>query len=236
MRSDFTGFSLETIRFYYELKLNNDRPWFEENKSRFQSAAIEPAQRFVEAIGERLASLAPGVVADPRINKSIFRIYRDIRYSKDKRPYKTHLSMIFWEGPLKKMENPGFYLQINPESLFIGAGLHIFSKTVLETFRESVADDKTGPELETILADLHSNSTYRIGGEQYKRIPRGFPADHPRADLLRYKGIYAYVETPHPREMFTAEFPDYCFRHYAELAPLHQWMKRLVDRAAGISD
>jgi len=112
----FNGFPRELIQFYQGLSRNNDKSWFNEHKDIYARHVIAPAQDFVVSMGERLRMLSPGIVADTRANGagSIFRIYRDLRFSKDKRPYKTFLGIFFWEGSGKKMENPGFYFHMEP--------------------------------------------------------------------------------------------------------------------------
>ena len=104
----FNGFTKETFRFFRDLENNNTKEWFQENRTLYEKNVMEPAQEYVMEMGERLKSISPKIVAIPKTDKSIFRIYRDVRFSKDKTPYKTHLGIFFWEGPRKKLGNPGF--------------------------------------------------------------------------------------------------------------------------------
>ncbi|MBW1712100.1 MAG: DUF2461 domain-containing protein [Deltaproteobacteria bacterium] len=128
----FGGFPRECLEFYQDLASNNNRQWFADNKDRFDETVMEPARQFVVDMGRRLAPVFPGIVAQPKVNKSIFRINRDTRFSRDKSPYKTHLGLWFWQGPGKRMESSGFYFHLEPGRLMLGAGLYKFPKHLLE--------------------------------------------------------------------------------------------------------
>ncbi|MEE8298440.1 MAG: TIGR02453 family protein, partial [Thermodesulfobacteriota bacterium] len=102
-KQGFHGFTKATFKFFKDLEKSNTKKWFEENRKIYEKNVLEPAQEFVMEMGERLKSISPKIVAIPKTDKSIFRIYRDMRFSKDKTPYKTHLGIFFWEGPKKKL-------------------------------------------------------------------------------------------------------------------------------------
>ena len=121
---EFTGFSPAVLEFYRGLVANNNREWFEANKDIYRQEVLGQAQCFVVAMGERLRRLVPTLAYDTRTNGagSIFRIYRDVRFSRDKTPYKTHLGIFFWEGAWSKKEAPGFYFQLEPERVGLYAG------------------------------------------------------------------------------------------------------------------
>ncbi len=112
-------FPADLKHYFSHLKKNNNKPWFEKHRTEYQDKVLEPAMEFVAAVGGKIRKFAPNIVADPRINKSIFRIYRDVRFSKDKTPYKTHLAVFFWEGSAPKLENPGFYIHMDDVEIFI---------------------------------------------------------------------------------------------------------------------
>ena len=226
----FNGFSKEVIQFYQDLTQNNNKLWFEQNRKIFDVQVMKPAQTFVVELGERLESIAPNIVADPRRDRSIFRIHRDTRFSEDKSPFKTYLAMFFWEGPSKKLENSGFYLQINTTSLLLAAGLYSFPASLLEVYREAVIHSKQGDKLVKAIEQVKQHSAYKIGGEHYKKIPRGYDEKHPNAKLLLYNGIYGYLEDSHPKELHSAEFVDFCFQHFKNMAPIHQWIREVLDK------
>src|SRR5689334_19383589 len=108
----FAGFAPEALRFLADLRAHNEREWFHAHRAQYDSLLLEPSRDFVEAMGEELAPFAPDVNADPRVGGSIFRIARDTRFSKDKRPYKDHLDLWFWQGAGKSRERPGFWFRL----------------------------------------------------------------------------------------------------------------------------
>ena len=120
----FSGFNKNTIIFFVELMMNNEKPWFDANRHRYDADAIEPAKQLVEELGAELQQFRPGIHAIPKVNKSLFRINRDVRFSTNKDPYKTNLAIMFWEGTRKRMECPGLYIHVDTGSFFWGMGLY----------------------------------------------------------------------------------------------------------------
>ena len=220
----FGGFPKRAFDFLGGLEDNNNREWFESNRDVFESCLLRPAQDFVVEMGERLKTLSPSVSAIPLIDKSIFRIYRDTRFSTDKTPYKTHIGILFWDGSRKKLENPNYYVQLNKSSIFVGAGEYIFPSDTLKSYRDSVVHPRRGAELRRILKNITGNPTYRIGGDHYKRVPRGYDPDHPNAVLLQHNGLYTYSECALPEEIYSGRFIDYCFRIFRDMYPLQEWL------------
>lgn len=230
----FDGFPGEGQAFLTDLEENNDRDWFKPRKHIFDETIVAPAVAFIEALGERLKLISPHIQYDTRTNGSgsLLRIYRDVRFSKDKRPYKTHVGMVFWEGPLKKMLNPGFYVGFDQSGGGVHSGLHAFSKEQLAAFRAAVDDDAQAAALEEALAAVRATGTHEIGGEHYKRVPRGFPADHPRADLLRHAGLYTSLKEPIPwSALQSPDLVDNILDLCADAAPLHRWLVALNEAA-----
>lgn len=230
LSSEFTGFPKTAVQFFRELSENNDKQWFEAHRKTYETQVLAPAQAFVIALGKRLAAISPKVVADPRIDQSIFRLYRDVRFSKDKAPFKTHLGILFWEGPHKKMENSGYYFQLDGSGIFLGAGLYMFPPYIMETYRQSVVHPVHGPALAKAAQAVTEHPACKIGGDKYKKTPRGYAADHPLADWLLYKGLYAYWEGGHPAELHSPAFADFCFAKFKDLSPLHHWMREMTGR------
>ena len=222
----FDGFPEQTLQFLDELDQNNNRDWFQAHKDDYQQHVLAPTQDLVFALGARLQELSPGIRYDPRANGgSIMRIYRDLRLSKDKTPYNPNVRVIFWEGPGKRMENPSFFVRIDPDGVSLYAGIHVFPKPLLSAYREAVIDEALGAELEAAMAAVQEAGGYTLGGEHYKRVPRGYDADHPRADLLRYNGLWAH--TAHAVDAATITTPrllDACLKHCRNMAPLHRWL------------
>lgn len=226
--SEFKGFSNGTFKFLKDLERNNKKEWFEKNRDIYENELLEPSFTFITEMGERLRSFAPGIVAIPKTDKSIFRIYKDVRFSKDKTPYKTHVGIFFWEGKRKKLENPGFYLQLNKGSIFVAGGLYIFPKDLLKPYRDAVVDPKKGKELQRIIKKITKNGLYKVGDTHYKKVPRGYDPEHPNAELLLYNGIHAFCEIPLPKEIYSSDFIDYCYRIFKDYSPLHAWVRSYV--------
>lgn len=229
----FAGFPEEGMRFLDDLKANNNRQWFNERKEVYRIQLLEPAQAFVVALGERLQEISPHIVFDPRTSGSgsIFRIYRDTRFSKDKSPYKTHLGILFWEGSGKKMENPGFYIHLEPGAVRVHAGHYAFPKSMLAAYRDAVVDVNLGSGLEIALAEVRDAGEYHIHGEQYKRVPSGYDREHERADLLRYKSLYASSPLIEAEILGSPDFVDISFEHCTNMSSLHHWLVKVVKRA-----
>lgn len=223
----FSGFSRETVKFFTALRKNNDRDWFARNRDTYDREVLGPAKLFVTAMGARLKARVPGLVAIPAVNKSIFRIYRDTRFSLDPSPYKTNLGIYFWDGARPKMESAGFYFQIEPPDLMLGGGMYMIPDPLLSRFRRDAVDPKRGAELERIMAALRARPGLFIGGEHYKRVPAGFDPGHPNADLLKHKGLYVGFETRIPEELYSARLIDYCFERFEPAVPLSRWLMKL---------
>lgn len=225
----FTGFPKVGVQFLKDLSKNNDKVWFNRNKETFTTQLLQPAQVFVVVMGKTLEKIARDIHADPRTDKSIFRIYRDTRFSADKSPFKTHLGIFWWEGDRPKMECPGFYFHLEPPNLFLGCGLYMFSKPLLKTYRESVVDKKSGAALVSAIKAVSKKT--KIGGKHYKQTPRGFDSDHPNAEYLLYNGLHVMTETKIPKELFSEDLVDYCFKLYKDMQPLHKWLVEMTKRA-----
>ena len=181
MPKKFEGFQQETLKFLLGIRKNNSKQWFDVHRAEYDEHFVGVAKDFVVAVGEKFKKVAPEVVADPRINGSIFRINRDIRFSKDKRPYKDHLDFAFWEG--KKKESPSsLFFRLSPDGVFIGAGMHQACPAHLKSFRRAVADDKSGKALVSVAKKLRK-AGYRLEGQHYKRYPKGFDADVSAAEF-----------------------------------------------------
>ena len=204
--------------------------WFDQNKDVYEQQVLVPARDFIVAMGDKLKMIAPGVHADPRVNKSIFRLNRDIRFSHDKTPYKTHLGLWFWEGQRPRMECSGFYFHLESNRFMLGVGLYGFPKDMLETYRRSVVHPKYGPALAKAIAGIKKNKDYYLGEQHYKKNPQGYDPAHKNAEYLLYDGVYAGVELPVSAELFSEGLVDLCFEHYKKMAPLHRWLVALTER------
>lgn len=225
--SMFKGFSKETIWFFENLKENNTKDWFDNHRKVYDEFVLHPAREFVESMGNKLRRIAPEVKAIPKINQSLFKINRDVRFSKDKSPYKTCMGIWFWEGSRKRMECSGFYFHLENKRLLIGTGIYMFPKPLLDLYRRAVVDKKLGAELRKAVKKV-SEQGYQVNGQHYKKIPRGFDGDHANAKFLKYNGLHAMVEENIPDVFYASEIVDFAYSHYQNMIPLHHWLKKVT--------
>ncbi len=197
----FTGFSREAVQFLIDLAANNDRAWFGPRKGSYEGLLKEPLEELIVGLAERFATLEIPLEADPR--RSPFRIYRDVRFSKDKSPYKTNLGASF---PLTGASGIGGYFHLAPGEIFVGGGMWHPEPALLASFRSRVATDPSG--IRALLADPAFATTYgSLGGDRLKRVPAGYAPDHPSADLLRHKDV-VFSRRLSDEEAFSPRLPD----------------------------
>lgn len=220
-------FPAETLTFLVDLRAHNHKAWFDANRARYDAGYVEPAKAFVETIGPELDELVPGIHAEPRVGGSIFRINRDIRFSSDKRPYKDHLDFWFCEGD-RKAAVSGLFLRVWPDGVVIGAGAHGFDRHQLATYRDAVVDPTTVAELASIVGDLEA-AGQEIGGETYKRVPRGYAADGIGERLLRHSAFYVHADLPAKAAMST-RLVDTVLGHWRNFIGVHTWLVANVQR------
>lgn len=223
----FEGFSASTFDFLRGLDDNNHREHFNAHRDDYEAHYVRPAAAFVAAMGPRLVRLSKSLQFEPRINGSIFRMQRDMRFSKGK-PYRPSLDLFFWEGSRRGWDSSSFFLRLAPAQLTLGVGMHRFDKATAARFRQAVLDARRGPALARLLCKLGDAGPYAVHGATRKRVPRGFDGEHPRAGLLLHDGLTGVLEQPVPRQAAAASFVDYCVEHYRALAPLHRFLLRLA--------
>ncbi|MDX1523214.1 MAG: DUF2461 domain-containing protein [Anaerolineae bacterium] len=179
--------------FFRELKDNNNREWFQANKNRYEAQVREPLLQFITDFGLRLAEISPHYVADARKSGgSLFRINRDVRFSKDKSPYKTQAGIQFRHEAGKDVHAPGFYLHLEPGSVFCGVGIwHPETKT-LNQIRDAIVDSPDTWQAAVNSGDF--TDTFTLAGDSLKRAPKGYDPDHPLIDDLRRKDFIATTE------------------------------------------
>lgn len=209
----------ELFRFLAQLARNNNREWFEKNKQRYIDEVRDPLCVFVEAVGPKLRKLHPDVVADPRPNGgSLFRIYRDTRFSKDKTPYKTHAALRFRCGP-KDAPVPGFYLGLEPGSAFVAAGTWHPQNETLRALRDAI--DRDGA------AWKKARKVGLDDAETFQRPPRGFDADHPFIDDLKRKSFttsFGFSE----KQACAKDFPERFVKACRSFKPLVDFLDAAV--------
>ncbi len=219
---DFAGFPTEAMPFLADLKANNTREWFTAHKAVYERAVKAAGEEFVAAIAPRLEALA----GEP-VRPKIFRIHRDVRFSKDKRPYNAHLHIGFHAGEPKE-NGAGFYVGLEPQRLVVGTGVWGLSGADLDRFRAAVAHDFSGGELEAMLANLRA-AGFRVEGEALKRTPPPYPADHPRAELLRHKSLTAWRDIDDPAVICSPAVTGVCMDAFEAVAPRPRWITAALE-------
>lgn len=205
-------FTPATFKFLRDLSAYNNRDWFNDNKDRFVGEVKEPALAFIVDFGARLQKISPHFISDPRpVGGSLFRIYRDVRFSKDKSPYKTHVGLHFRHRAGKDAYTPGFYLHLEPRGSFVGLGLWHPDNPTLKLIRDSLVADpsrwKKAVGGKTFLKD------FTVSGDSLKRPPKGYDPDHPLIEILKMKDFTAFAPLTQKQVTspgFLDEFAGYC--------------------------
>jgi uncharacterized protein (TIGR02453 family) len=232
----FSGFTHEALQFLVDLAGHNERSWFQPRKADYERLLKEPLEALCVALGERFEARGIPLRSDPA--RSPFRIYRDVRFSKDKSPYKTHVSASFpWHGSVaaeaghSHTGDGGGYFHLSPSEAYIGGGFWHPDPRVLAAFRRAVVEDT-----DRVVGALQSPAFARRFGSisaesSLKRVPTGFPADHPQADLLKLKDVLFGMELPTDLA-FSAELPDAIADAFADAMPIFELMGTLEVRDA----
>jgi uncharacterized protein (TIGR02453 family) len=192
MKTSFPGFSEEALKFFVQLKRHNNRIWFLKQRETYAREVKEPMVSLVLAINAELRRLSPELVTEPR--RAIYRIYRDVRFSADKSPYKTHTAALFAPRGFGKHASAGLYFHFAPDELLIAGGVYMPGPKELLAIRNHIAANPA--PLRRILASRPVASLGGLQGDQLMRVPKGFAPDHSAADLLRYKQFLVWVKHP----------------------------------------
>jgi len=207
----FDGWPDEALEFYEGLVADNSKIYWTEHKQTYDSCVLGP-------MTELVAELSPEFGA-----AKIFRPYRDVRFSKDKTPYKTHIGALIGSG----------YVQFSAAGLAAGDGMYHLAPDQLERYRQAVADDRTGADLAKVIAEVEGHGIEVHGQDPLKSAPRGYPADHPRIGLLRYKGVVAWQQWPAEAWLGTAAAAGRVTGFLRASRPLSTWLNAHVGPSAG---
>ncbi len=187
----FTGFGRDFFEFFEELAGNNERPWFEANKDRYREVVVAACISFIEEMAPRLAGISKHYVADPKPNGgSMFRIYRDVRFSRDKRPYKEHAAVQFRHSAGKDAHAPGFYLHLEPGKVIYGGGIWKPPAPELAKIRTAIGKDPAA-WTRVINNKALNAKTGGIMGDALKRPPKGFSADEKHIEDIKRQTFFA---------------------------------------------
>jgi uncharacterized protein (TIGR02453 family) len=185
-------FTDKTLSFLRALTRNNDREWFRAHTDQYESHVKRPMVAAIERIGEEFRVLAPELMADPK--KSLYRIWRDTRFSADKRPLKTNMAAVFPHRQGNRHSSAGLYFEIAPKWVFAGGGIYMPERGDLAKIRQRIAEEPQA--FERLARERRLRAIGGVQGERLTRVPRGFAADHPAADYLRLKHYLGYREWP----------------------------------------
>jgi uncharacterized protein (TIGR02453 family) len=227
----FTAFRPAALAFLRRLKARNTKAFFEANRAIYEQEVRGPLKALVEEIDTRLASFAPEIVGDPR--RSIFRINRDVRFSRDKSPYKTHAACWFYHRDAGRgvgqeaSGGAGFYFHLEPTQCFLGAGIWMPPRPTLAKLRDALAEDVEGFEA-IVLAPAFRRRFGKLDDEaMLTRLPRGFEPGHPAERWLRHLSFTAGRELP-IKDALSPRLPAILARDYEALTPLVRWLNRAI--------
>jgi uncharacterized protein (TIGR02453 family) len=221
----FAGFPKEGIAFLRKLKKNNNRTWFERHKSEYETSVKLPMQSLIVALQPHFARFAPEFDLNPK--RSLFRIYRDIRFSSDKTPYKTHVAAHFvLRGRPKGFVGSGYYLHIEPGEAFVGGGIYIPDGDQLKKIRKSIAE-RAHDFLSVVENGRFKKLFAPFEWDKLQRVPKGYVETHPMAEWLKYKQFFVGVswkEAKSYKESFVEEVSAVC----EAAAPLVRFLNRAL--------
>lgn len=231
--ASFEGFDPAAIQFLADLAEHNDRAWFQPRKAEFERLLRDPMERLVAALAERFQAREIPLLADPK--RSPFRIYRDTRFSRDKSPFKANLAASFaWldampDGTPGSGNHPhgnGGYFNFMPGGMYVGGGMWMPEKPRLEAFRRALVEDP-----ERVAAAFEDPGFRAVFGtvrshEASKRVPPGWPADHPKADMFRWKDV-VFGHPLADREVSSPDLPDRLAEDFAAALPVFRFLATL---------
>jgi uncharacterized protein (TIGR02453 family) len=229
---DFKGFPKEALLFLDSIRKNNNKEWFEVHRSEYEEYILNPSRAFVQEMGDHLMALEPTIDFEPKINKSLFRIYRDTRrMGANKAPLKSRIGIIFTQGSSgSRLQKSSFYLHFSPDELFVSAGVRWFEKPLLDAYREYIGDEERRVALDKLLKNIETKG-YKTIEKGYKRYPRGFSPEMPSVDLNLYKGMAVY-KILEPNLIENGDLLiETLYKIYEDMLPLQRVMYEISLRA-----
>ena len=223
---EFPGFEPTIFQFLEELADNNNRPWFQENKPRYEADVREPCLAFIRAFAPRMKRISKYFVAsDRRTGGSLIRVYKDTRFSKDKTPYKTNAGIHFRHEFGRDVHAPGFYVHVAPGECFLAAGVWHPDREALARIREAIVE--APDRWRRVKRDRRFREHFVLVGDRLKRPPRGFPADHPLVEDLKRTDFIVLAElTEH--DVLAPGFLDRAATTFAAARPLVRFLCRAL--------
>ena len=223
----FNGFTKKTIEFLKDLKNNNTKVWFEDHRYIWENEIRKPTEAFVCEMGETLQIIDPNINFEPKVGKSLFKIYADVRFRKDKTPIKSKIGMIFYKGNTHRMQSSSFYLHFDKDQYFIATGIRNFKPELLATYREYIKNETKRVQLHHILEDIKSKG-YNIVEPKYKRLPKGFDKDDKYIYLALYSAMYGYQTFDIDDAFFSFDLATRSFQIYDDMKELYFWLYNMT--------
>ena len=221
-KMNFAGFSKPTTTLLTELAENNNRAWFLENKSRYERDVQGVALDYIAAMGPRIAQLSDYFLALPqKSGGSLMRVYKDTRFARGQDPYKTNIGIQFRHELAKDVHAPGFYVHIEPDACFIGAGMWRPEPPALAKIRQRIVEQPK--QWQKVRANKAFSEHWTLGGTGLKKAPRGFAEDHPHIEDLKRKDFIAGHDLP-GAAIATAQFVDLSTEYFKAAAPLMKFL------------
>ncbi|HTO99238.1 MAG TPA: DUF2461 domain-containing protein [Myxococcales bacterium] len=220
----FEGFPEDGLAFLKSLGEHNDRAWFEEHRSAWDERIVPAMLEWCAELAGRLRDCMPRLVFVPRVGGSVYRLNRDIRFSRDKSPYKTHVAALLWEGA-EKHDAPAVYLHVAPDQVIFGGGIYAFEEARLDRFRKLLHSSSSLERLSSALAAAKKGGLTLEIADKLQRTPRGFDPEGPAAELSRYKGLSVGKQSRPARWLHTAEALERSEAVARAYAPLHAWIR-----------
>ena len=215
------------FQFLQDLADNNNRDWFQANKARFERVLKDPALQFISDFGPQLRSISRHFDAIPKATGgSLFRIYRDTRFARDKTPYKTHVGIHFRHQQAKDAHAPGFYLHLQPGESFVGVGIWRPAGPGLQAIRSAIDDRQAA--WRKVRRTIEADDDFALAGDSLKRAPRGVDPEHPLIEDLKRKDFVA-VASLTQTEALAADFPTTFAHRCQQAAPLARFLCRALD-------
>jgi uncharacterized protein (TIGR02453 family) len=215
------------MKFLRELDRNNDRAWFEKNKQRYEDDVREPAREFIRAMTPQIERISPHLtVSDRKVGGSMMRIYRDVRFSLDKRPYKTNLGIQFRHEAGKDVHAPGLYFHADPETIFLGAGMWRPDGPSLTAVRRAIDDDPKG--WKRIRDGKRFSAMWKLSGDSLKRPPRGYAADHAMIEDLKRKDFIAVCDLT-KKDVTRTDLVKFVGERFGRSRDFLAWLAEAID-------
>ena len=217
----FNGFKKEGLELLSEFEVNNSKEYFESKRAEYEKYILELNKAYVEEMGDTLQILTPNINAIPKVNKSLFKIYRDSRFHPSE-PIKSKIGIIIWQGSTHRMQSSSFYMHYSFNEVFIATGIRNFKPPLLATYREYIKDDIKRQELHNILEELKTKG-YALPEPKFKRYPRDTNPNDTHSYLYKMGSIFAYKTFKPDRIFFSEKIVDRNFKIYQDMFSLHQW-------------